>query len=100
MFAVHPQTLAGATARALTHSVPLLVEVLQSKERAVIGSCVLGRAQTQGAAHGAAVGAPNGPTDAGLASWLDACPMEVTDEARAGILAMVKAVGKRNGIEH
>jgi len=43
------------------------------------------------AAPGAAVGAQDAPIDADLADWLDACPVELTDEAKAGILAMVLA---------
>ena len=31
------------------------------------------------------------PENEPLASWLDACPVELTDEAKAGILATVRA---------
>ena len=57
------------------------------------GRTELRQSQTQGAAPGAAVGAENSPIDADLADWLDACPVELTDEAKADILAMVKAAG-------
>ena len=46
----------------------------------------LRRSLTYSAAHGAAVGAENVP----VTHWLDACPVELTDETKAGILAMVE----------
>ena len=43
-----------------------------------------------GGAESGAVSAKNDPTNADLADWLDACPMELTDEAKAGIFAMIR----------
>ena len=50
--------------------------------------------------NSATVGADKASSEDDLQGWLDTCPVPLPASVTAGILAMAKAVKKRNDIEH